>query len=1542
MKKVMGSALTFLLCAGSFANATFEKANELLVQQQYLAEGPLDPKGPITVEYKGLDASKSYPTGKIYYNDVSFCGYGKQYRYMPTLIYGVKENSYSLLKNTADDSYHFGYTYNGNALTFSSNIDEPENWFFYSDCGKHEVEMSIEEILKKAYQNENFYQKVRLTIDRLRYSTSYQENIDNNNSTELWWLSGKTKDWADDRRLARAIYYVYLSRPASVFQLMADEHGEIRGFGSNFPSDFTLNYDDENGVQTVYEIFAPDIPNDVSITRQARRYTYSAATLKYVAGEWQNISSVSTRNEKNYKKYNDTVLVKKNLGYFEKGDSLVEIRDRVIYKVAETYGQTVVDSVFSGLMRVMPKYNVQASKGNSGGTVEIINGYYKAGELVSLKATPDAGYEFVCWKSGNECVSEAAKFDLKVRGDTIVKGFFKVRKLEVSLVNLSETTKKSFNHIWGQSTLTLSGALEGTDKKVKFNLYYMHDDMDKKTKVDLFMPVLQANSGFTSASKTITIDISNIGHATFKAYSKSTVLPIGNKKRTVFYFEAINNENENERSIVSFTVEWKHPVVLESVSGKEIYNQLRYYGDEIPLKIQTSEERKKYEIPDDGNGFYYDYEWICKDGSGNEKIYGSDVESVKTVNSLSCRVAAIKKNIVVFSDYDGTVLKQDSVVEGTAASAPEISHKGLTFKGWDDSELDNVTNPKNVTATYEVKTEPEYNITVTDYKTAVKASDVKVLTPNKCFIVTNQNFKEIHKGFDYVEGRADADRYVLDVSVDVVDTGSCADDSLVNIWKFYRETNITPAVKVNGMTNKDMHIEVLVKENPSIQFQFLWHPVWFVDYDGKVLKKDMIADKLAAEPPKDPVHKGLTFKGWNEKLDSITTSIIVKATYEAKTVPEYNFTVTDYKTAVKASDVKVLTPGKCFTVTKQGFNAVYPNDYVEGRADADRYVLDVSMDVADTGACADDSLVNIWKFLYLTGKFIDPKINGLSTGFFYEISDVIHMQFLYYWFPVWFVDYDGKVLKTDKVGINQAAEPPKDPVHKGLTFKGWDDSELDNIGISKTVKATYEVKTVPEYNFTVTDYKTAVKASDVKVLTPSKCFIVTKQEFKEINSDDYVEGRKDAWRYVFDVNVDLLDTGACADDSLVNIWKFLDLKGISVETKVNDIIKIFSYETSDVVRMRFLYYWYTVQFVDYDGKVLKTDKIGENQAAVPPEDPVRSGYIFKGWDQNFDSVNTGTSVQATYERLPTVVVSFLDFNGLYIDSEEIVKGDSVTSVKPPVHAGLTFVGWSKDLKLIAQDDSVYAVYKVAASPDYIYTISGLEVGKPSQDIKIQTPNSCFMASFKELYLNNKIYEGTLQGGKYVMYMHLSVSDDNACAKDSLVNIWMVLAQRNINDLLVINGEPAYFSGDKRDGEIVYSFELKAPSSSSTAKPSSSAAKSSSSVAKSSSSAAKSSSSVAKSSGSVAKSSSSVAKSSSSKGKNAVASAKLVPQFRLVTVGRNIQIAGARKGSAYAVFDMQGLVVKSGIVDDTEFNVSMNRAGAYLVRIGNEVQQVNVR
>ena len=97
-----------------------------------------------------------------------------------------------------------------------------------------------------------------------------------------------------------------------------------------------------------------------------------------------------------------------------------------------------------------------------------------------------------------------------------------------------------------------------------------------------------------------------------------------------------------------------------------------------------------------------------------------------------------------------------------------------------------------------------------------------------------------------------------------------------------------------------------------------------------------------------------------------------------------------------------------------------------------------------------------------------------------------------------------------------------------------------------------------------------------------------------------------------------------------------------------------------------------------------------------------------------------------------------------------------------------------------------------------------------------------------------------------------------------------------------------------------------------------------------------------SSSSKANSSSSKAKSSSSKGKDAIAAAGQLPQFSLAAVGRSIQVAGARVGSAYAVLDMQGRVIAKGRVNASNFTIRMDRSATYLVRIGKQVQTVMLK
>ena len=142
--------------------------------------------------------------------------------------------------------------------------------------------------------------------------------------------------------------------------------------------------------------------------------------------------------------------------------------------------------------------------------------------------------------------------------------------------------------------------------------------------------------------------------------------------------------------------------------------------------------------------------------------------------------------------------------------------------------------------------------------------------------------------------------------------------------------------------------------------------------------------------------------------------------------------------------------------------------------------------------------------------------------------------------------------------------------------------------------------------------------------------------------------------------------------------------------------------------------------------------------------------------------------------------------------------------------------------------------------------------------------------------------------------------------------------------------------EAKSSSSVKTDDSKSSSSSAKAKSSSSSAK-----AKSSSSSAK-----AKSSSSSAKakfsSSSAKAKSSSSKGKDAIVARALVPQFSVTTVARDVQIASAKVGAPFAILDMQGRVMTSGRVESANFNLTVSRAGTFMIRIGSETQVVNVK
>ena len=60
------------------------------------------------------------------------------------------------------------------------------------------------------------------------------------------------------------------------------------------------------------------------------------------------------------------------------------------------------------------------------------------------------------------------------------------------------------------------------------------------------------------------------------------------------------------------------------------------------------------------------------------------------------------------------------------------------------------------------------------------------------------------------------------------------------------------------------------------------------------------------------------------------------------------------------------------------------------------------------------------------------------------------------------------------------------------------------------------------------------------------------------------------------------------------------------------------------------------------------------------------------------------------------------------------------------------------------------------------------------------------------------------------------------------------------------------------------------------------------------------------------------------------------------ISRDIQISAAPVGSTYAIFDMQGRVLKMGRVETPNFNILMPQAGMYFVRVGNYDQRISIK
>lgn len=261
-------------------------------------------------------------------------------------------------------------------------------------------------------------------------------------------------------------------------------------------------------------------------------------------------------------------------------------------------------------------------------------------------------------------------------------------------------------------------------------------------------------------------------------------------------------------------------------------------------------------------------------------------------------------------------------------------------------------------------------------------------------------------------------------------------------------------------------------------------------------------------------------------------------------------------------------------------------------------------------------------------------------------------------YTVTFKDHDGTVLKTETVEKGKAATAPANPTREGYTFEGWDKT-FDNVTADMVVTATYK----------------------------------------------------------------------------------------AVETKPTD---------PPVTT-------YTVTFKDHDGKVLGTQKVEEGKGATAPANPTRTHYTFTGWDKSFNKITADLVVTATY-KINEYTVTFKDYNGTVLKTQKVESGKGATAPANPTREHYNFAGWDKTFSSVTSDLIVTAKYttdKLIISAESVTVNKG--TGEVTMNIRVVN-NPGIMGAVLKVSVNDEVLG--VSGANKVGFPGLTLTAPGSAATSS--------------------------------------------------------------------------------------------------------------------------------------------------------------------------------
>lgn len=151
----------------------------------------------------------------------------------------------------------------------------------------------------------------------------------------------------------------------------------------------------------------------------------------------------------------------------------------------------------------------------------------------------------------------------------------------------------------------------------------------------------------------------------------------------------------------------------------------------------------------------------------------------------------------------------------------------------------------------------------------------------------------------------------------------------------------------------------------------------------------------------------------------------------------------------------------------------------------------------------------------------------------------------------------------------------------------------------------------------------------------------------------------------------------------------------------------------------------TVSFDSNGGSKVATQEVEDGAKAKKPANPTKEGYKFVEWQLNgktYDfnkEVTDDLALKAVWVKVYTV--TFNDYDGKKLSTQEVAEGEKVTKPKDPTREGYKFVEWLSESKTynfntaVKSDLTLTAFYEKAAAPTPTPTPSATPTPTPTPE-----------------------------------------------------------------------------------------------------------------------------------------------------------------------------------------------------------------------------------